>query len=174
MSEQSQGRYQREVRDTVVKSGLTGAAATALAVAIFSPAGLGGMIGTSVASGQGADPGASDVYARLPAFPAPLTAIEIDEIQSQLARTAASLEITRAATSASIERVHEIAATENLLSVGPLPPIVAPALPRIERVEAAPQPGPAVAALSSGGAVLAPEHDAHLELAELMFAHENL
>ena len=39
------GDYGREVRDTIVKSGLTGVAATMLAVTIFSPAGFGGMIG---------------------------------------------------------------------------------------------------------------------------------
>mgnify|MGYP000865863612 CR=1 FL=1 len=50
MSEQVGGGFEREVRDTVVKSGLTGVAATVLAVTIFSPAGFGGMIGTSLAS----------------------------------------------------------------------------------------------------------------------------
>ena len=53
------GGFEREVRDTIVKSGLTGVAATVLAVTIFSPAGLGGMIGTSLASGFGQDPNAT-------------------------------------------------------------------------------------------------------------------
>lgn len=172
MSEHCQGRYEREMRETIVKSGVAGMAATALAVALFSPAGLGGMIGTSVASGQGADPAANDVFARLPAFPAPLTVNEIDLIQSQLAQTAASLEITRAATNAAIERVHEIALTENVLSLGPLPPIVAPTLPQVQHVEA-PTAIETASAIPSGGGVYAPEHDVHLELAELMFAHEN-
>src|SRR5690606_27627224 len=47
--------FEREVRDTVVKSSLTGVAATVLAVTVFSPAGLGGIVGTSMASGFGAD-----------------------------------------------------------------------------------------------------------------------
>ena len=37
--------YGREVRDTIIKSSLTGVAATVMAVTVFSPAGLGGMIG---------------------------------------------------------------------------------------------------------------------------------
>ena len=42
--------YSREVRDTVVKSGLTGVAATVLAVTIFSPAGFGGYLGARFAA----------------------------------------------------------------------------------------------------------------------------
>jgi hypothetical protein len=103
--------YGREVRDTIVKSGLTGVAATVLAVAAFSPAGLGGMIGTSVASGFGADNAANtadDPYANLPPYPAPLTTEEISDIRGQLAATAASLEITRAATEAKIEQMRAL------------------------------------------------------------------
>ena len=103
--------YGREVRDTVIKSGLTGVAATVMAVAVFSPAGLGGMIGTSVASGFGADAAANtadDPYANLPPFPAPLTSEEISDIRGQLASTAASLEITRAATEARIEQMRAL------------------------------------------------------------------
>ena len=59
MSEQVGGGFEREVRDTVVKSGLTGVAATVLAVTIFSPAGFGGMIGTSLASSFGNDASAA-------------------------------------------------------------------------------------------------------------------
>ncbi len=51
--------YQREVRDTIVKSGLTGVAAAALAVTFISPAGFGGMIGETLASGFGFDSNAS-------------------------------------------------------------------------------------------------------------------
>ncbi len=103
--------YGREVRDTIVKSGLTGVAATMLAVTVFSPAGLGGMIGTSVASGFGADTVAApadDPYANLPPYPAPLTSDEINDIRGQLAATAASLEITRAATEAKIEQMRAL------------------------------------------------------------------
>ncbi|MBX9747191.1 MAG: hypothetical protein K2X34_09835 [Hyphomonadaceae bacterium] len=114
--------YGREVRDTVVKSGLTGVAATVLAVTIFSPAGFGGLIGTSLASGFGADSSSAaseDPYASLPAFPAPLTAIELETIRGQLARTTASLEITRAATDDKIEYIRAIA--DGAVSFTPMP-----------------------------------------------------
>ncbi|MBY0569531.1 MAG: hypothetical protein K2P70_19635 [Hyphomonadaceae bacterium] len=104
--------FGREVRDTVVKSGLTGVAATVLAVTIFSPAGFGGLIGTSLASGFGGDANAAsaeDPYANLPAFPAPLSSVELENIRSELARTTASLEITRAATDDKIEYIRSIA-----------------------------------------------------------------
>ena len=104
--------YGREVRDTVVKSSLTGVAATVLAVTVFSPAGFGGMIGTSLASGFGLDTNAAaadDPYASLPPYPAPLSAQELSDIHNQLARTTASLEITRAATEAKIEHIRSLA-----------------------------------------------------------------
>lgn len=116
--------FGREVRDTVVKSGLTGVAATVLAVTIFSPAGFGGLIGTSLASGFGGDANASateDPYASLPAFPAPLTAVELDNIRSDLARTTASLEITRAATDGKIEYVRSIASSGGAVTFAPMP-----------------------------------------------------
>lgn len=101
--------FGREVRDTIVKSGLTGVAATVLAVAAFSPAGLGGMIGTSVASGAGANPlSIDDPYAKLPPFPAPLSSDEISDIRGQLEATAASLDLTRAATEARIEQMRAL------------------------------------------------------------------
>ena len=68
--------YSREVRDTIVKSSLTGVAATVIAVTAFSPAGFGGVIGTSVAAGLGLDRTArasDDPYAHLPPFPSPLS-----------------------------------------------------------------------------------------------------
>jgi hypothetical protein len=116
--------FGREVRDTVVKSGLTGVAATVLAVTIFSPAGFGGLIGTSLASGFGGDANASsaeDPYASLPAFPAPLTAVELDNIRSDLARTTASLEITRAATDGKIEYIRSIASSGGAVTFAPMP-----------------------------------------------------
>src|SRR5262245_31268680 len=104
--------YGREVRDTVVKSSLTGVAVTVLAVTAFSPAGFGGIIGTSLASGFGADTNANantdDPYAGLPPFSAPLSQMELETIRSQLARTTASLEITRAATEERIEHIRSI------------------------------------------------------------------
>jgi hypothetical protein len=124
--------YGREVRDTVVKSGLTGVAATVLAVTVFSPAGLGGMIGTSVASGLGLDastPAANDPYANLPAYPAPLTDEELNDIRGKLASTAASLEITRAATDERIERVRAIADADGLVTFTTAPRLVEVAQP---------------------------------------------
>lgn len=125
--------YGREVRDTIVKSSLTGVAATVALVAALSPAGLGGMIGTSVASGAGASTttSADDPYANLPPFPAPLSTQEISDIRGQLAATAASLEITRAATEAKIEQMraltHAPAAVEAPAPVhAPVVPVVAP------------------------------------------------
>jgi len=110
--------YGREVRDTVIKSSMTGVAATVMAVAVFSPAGLGGMIGTSVASGAGAGntSPADDPYANLPPFPAPLTSEEISDIRGQLASTAASLEITRAATEARIQQMRALTVAAPVVS----------------------------------------------------------
>jgi|CXWL01.1.fsa_nt_gi hypothetical protein len=178
---------QEEMRDTIVKSGLTGVAATMLAVTIFSPAGLGGMIGTSLASGAAADPNAASadsVYANLPAYPAPLTDSELSDIRGQLARTTASLEITRAATEARIEHIRSISLREGAVSYTPMPqqtaqiggglrlslsepPMAAPA-----PLVADAQPVP-VSYEGGGGEDLTPYRGSHLEFAELMFAHEN-
>jgi len=191
--------YGREVRETIVKSSLTGVAATVLAVTIFSPAGLGGMIGTSLASNVGADPNtasADDPYARLPAFPAPLSPTELETIRSQLARTSASLEITRAATDERIEHIRSIAMTQGAVTYAPMrhasyvgeglrlttsepEPIVS-----VAAAEPAPAPTPAVAGpTSSEAAMVAVSYirdkatveyrDPHLELADLLLAHEN-
>ena len=120
------GGFEREVRDTIVKSGLTGVAATVLAVTIFSPAGLGGMIGTSLASGFGQDPNATPAdnpYANLPAYPSPLTPQEISDIRGQLASTAAQMEFTRAATDAKIEHVRSIAMVDGAVTFTPMPSV---------------------------------------------------
>jgi len=160
MSEQ-RPEYAREVRDIIVKSGLTGVAATVMAVTAFSPAGFGGIIGTSLASGLGLDhqrASSDDPYARLPAFPTPLTETELSNIRGELARTAASLEITRAATEDKIEYVRLIAEHQGLSAVAPM-----------ARVASAPAAAPAQAANAQ------PAHrDSHLELAALLLAHENL
>lgn len=176
---EERGDYGREVRDIIVKSGLTGVAATVLAVTVFSPAGLGGMIGTSVASGLGLDGAsarANDPYANLPAYPAPLTSEELDDIRSQLARTAASLEITRAATEAKIERVRSIAEADGLVTFTAAPQAV------VREADLAAQPAtlatpaaaPVVAAnnATGGGADSTLYQDGNLELAELLLAHE--
>lgn len=198
MSEQGVS-FEREVRDTVVKSGLTGVAATVLAVTIISPAGLGGMVGTSLASGAGADPvAAENPYASLPAYRSPLTADEVSEIRGQLASTAARMEITRAATEEKIEHVRQIAMSGGGVTFAPLPNghtpqiLAAPAASNVPAPElrltltqpasvpaeeaAAPAPSAQVVHVSyggsGGGASYVPYRDPHLELAELMFAHE--
>ncbi|HET9232170.1 MAG TPA: hypothetical protein VFO00_12845 [Vitreimonas sp.] len=182
--------YGREVRDTVVKSGLTGVAATVLAVTFFSPAGFGGMIGTSLASGFGLDTTnatADDPYASLPPYPAPLTAQELSDIHNRLAQTTASLEITRAATEAKIEHIRSLAVSGDLVTFtptrhaqadglrlrtsepqiaaapAPLTPVVSTTLPALE-VTATP--------ISFAGGVDPSYRDPHLELADLLLADE--
>ncbi|MEZ6023917.1 MAG: hypothetical protein R3C16_11010 [Hyphomonadaceae bacterium] len=184
MAEQAGSPYEREVRDTVVKSGLTGVAGTILAVTIFSPAGLGGMIGTSLAGSFGLDSNsqaADDVYASLPAYPAPLTLGELNDIRGQLASTAASLEITRAATDERIERVRAIAMSDGLVSYSQVEPTVV-AAPAPRAVAAAPvqtaAADPVVEATPVSYAMTAVAdtmsyRDPHLELAELLLAHES-
>jgi hypothetical protein len=172
--------FGREVRDTVLKSGFTGVAATVLAVTVFSPAGFGGLIGTSLASGLGLDPNSSsadDPYARLPAYPAPLTDQELDDIRSQLARTAASLEITRAATEAKIEHMRSIALTDGVVTFAALPHEQPDAELRLAASEplalAAPERvATPVSYVSDGAAEAAQHRDPHLELAALLLAHE--
>lgn len=173
--------YGREVRDTIVKSSLTGVAATVLAVTIFSPAGFGGMIGSSLASGFGLDSNAAssdeNPYANLPAYPAPLSQDELTEIRGQLARTAASLEITRAATEARIEHIRSIALTQGAVTFAPMPAY--PVQLRVTTMsEPAVNPAPVEAAVApvisyaAAGAAAEQPRDPNLELAELMFAHE--
>ncbi|MGQ0533588.1 MAG: hypothetical protein ACT4OF_12995, partial [Caulobacteraceae bacterium] len=65
--------FDREVRDTIVKSSLTGVAATAIAIVTFSPAGFGDWIGASLAAGSGVDVSAAaadNPYVDLPPFSA--------------------------------------------------------------------------------------------------------
>lgn len=185
--------YGREVRDTIVKSGLTGVAATVLAVTVFSPAGVGGMIGTSLASGFGLDTNSrtsEDPYASLPPYPAPLSAQELSDIHTQLARTTASLEITRAATEAKIEYIRSIALNgeavtftpvqtaqvddglrarsteaETFVAAAPAPitPVVQATLPPLEMT---------ATLINFTGGVDPNYRDPHLELADLLLAHE--
>ncbi len=177
MRDESRGDFGREVRDTIVKSGLTGVAATVIAAAVFSPAGLGGMVGTSLASGL-ADPGvapADDPYANLPAFPAPMSHDELSQIRGELAATAAAMEITRAATEAKVEHIRAIALTDVDTPFAPVPDDYANArvggglrLALSEPV-AAPQLVPVDYQGGGGGGGYV---GSHLELADLMFAHE--
>jgi hypothetical protein len=173
MSEQTPKSFETEVRETVLKSSLTGVAATVLAVTFFSPAGFGGMIGTSLASGFGVDPNAQtasdNIYASLPAYPSPLTQQELSDIRGELARTTASLEITRAATEAKIEHIRSISLTQGAVSFAPLPVVVAAPTP-VTSARADLRPTTLEAPLPPANV----DRDTHLELAELMFAHENL
>ena len=201
MSEQAAGSFEREVRDTVVKSGLTGVAATVLAVTVFSPAGLGGLVGTSLASGFGADTSASSAenpYANLPAYPAPLTAQDVSDIRGQLASTTAKMEFTRAATEARIEHVRAIAMTDGAVTFAPMPAMHAPQLtqtaeapvpePELRLTLSEPVAAPVPVAETpveahpvrvsyggNGGGIdyVAPMRDPHLELAELFLAHSD-
>lgn len=185
MSEQETD-YSREVRDTIVKSSLTGVFATALVVTVASPAGLGGMIGTSVASGFGIDTNgaaASDPYANLPPFPAPLSVEEITTIRSQLERTAASLELTRAATEAKIEHVRNLALSGAVTFEAPRAapvletPVVDAAPLRVTLTapeplpvaEPAPLPQPQVSG-AAAPAILS-YREQHLEFADLLLSY---
>lgn len=175
--------YVDEVRDTVIKSSLTGVAATALVVTIFSPAGLGGMIGTSVASGLGLDTSANaasaEGYANLPPYPSPLSSTELNDIRSQLAQTTASLEITKAATESRLEYIRSISDAGDTRAI-PMPDVHVPVLRGVAPVEAAVAPTPAAPqavaqpASDGGGAdTTVPYRDPNMELAALLFAHEN-
>jgi hypothetical protein len=187
--------YEREVRDTIVKSGLTGVAAAALAVTFISPAGFGGMIGASLASGFGFDStadAADNPYANLPAYPAPLSQEELSRIRGQLASTSASLEITRAATDDKIEHVRQLAMSDGMVTFTPVrapvraaepalrlslsePASFADAAPVEAYVIEAPVEVTAMPVSYSGPGYDAsvPYRDPHLELADLILAHEN-
>lgn len=187
--------YQREVRDTIVKSGLTGVAATVLAVSLVSPAGFGDWVGASLASGFGFDSTADTAdnpYANLPAYPAPLTQEELSDIRGQLAATAASLELTRAADEAKIAHFRSLELNDSVVTFTPAPrTAVAPdsslrltlsepaslvnEAPVESYVMEAPAEAVSQAASYSGGGydVSTPYRDPHLELADLLLAHEN-
>lgn len=152
MSERSVSPFEAEVRETVVKFGLTGATATLIAATVFSPAGLGGMIGSSFASGDPNSSGSNDVYASLPAFPAPLSQPELLEIRGDLARTTAALEITRAATADRVEHLRSLASSNaSFADVGPaLPP------PQLRLRLSEPEAPTAVASVADRSVPLAP------------------
>lgn len=186
MTERSAQSFGDEARDTIVKSSLTGVAATMLAVTIFSPAGFGGMIGVSSAFGGGNATSASeDPYAVLPAYPAPLTGAELDAIQSELARSTVSLEITRAATDERIESLRSLAMDDGLVTFTPTYAAATPTRAREDLRLSLSEPvsveAPAVEAITAtpisyGGANIdhsVPYRDPHLELADLLLAHES-
>lgn len=113
--------YRDEVRDIVVKSGLSGIAATVLAVTISSPAGLGGLIGSSLASGHTPDSAeTADALSNLSRYPSPITEVELREIRVQLRQTAQALNDARAETNAEIAHIRSIAASNHILGVAPM------------------------------------------------------
>lgn len=196
--------YEREVRDTVLKSTFTGVAATAIAIVTFSPAGFGDWIGASVASSVGFDASTSDnnPYAELPAFPAPFTRAEINAVRNQLAETEAGLALVRAATDDNIEQVRALALSDGVVTFAPVrrtapqprgdlrlslsepasfsPMAEAPVEAYViesAQVEATAAPvsyvAPAAASQAGGGFdTSVPYRDPHLELADLLLAHE--
>jgi len=187
--------FEREVRDTIIKSSLTGIAAAALTVTFVSPQGFGGMIGQSLASNLGFDAtadAADSPYANLPAYPAPLSQQELNHIRGQLASTAVSLEITRAATDDKIEHVRQLAMGDGLVTFTPARAAPVPSAPEVSLrlslsepatfaeapVEAyvieAPAEAVSTPASFSGPSydTQVPYRDPHLELADLLLAHE--
>ncbi len=179
------GSFERRARDTAVKSALTGAAATSMVVMLFSPAGLGGFVGTSLASGLGGDNNialADYPYANLPAVPAPFTDSELSEIHAQLARTAVALELTRTATQARIEQVRAIAESDRASSfaradaVAPTPAQISVAAvgPAVSQPLQLTELEPSLVPVDyAGGAIASGYQGSHQALADLMFAHEN-
>lgn len=95
-----------DVCATVVKSGLTGVAATFLMAAVSSPAGLGGMIG--VAEGRNVDQASAEAL-NLPAMTRPLSTSEIATIERRLQHSSAEMDAMRLATDAEIQLMREIA-----------------------------------------------------------------
>lgn len=183
--------YEREVRDTVLKSTFTGVAATAIAIVTFSPAGFGDWIGASVASSVGSTANAADnPYAELPAFPAPFTRDEISAVRAQLAETEANLVLVRAATDDNIAQVRTAALADGVVTFTPTSRVSPqPANLRLTLSEpasfAAANEAPVEAyviesaevqatasPINYRGSVITPERDANLELAELLLAHE--
>lgn len=186
--------FEREVRDTVVKYTASGVAVSIIAITAFSPSGFGDWVGQSFASSMGMDSTASaesNAYANLPAYPAPLSADELSQIRGQLASTAASLEITRAATDDKIEHVRQLASGNGLVTFAPTPH--APASTEMSLrltlsepasfdeapvesyvVASSPEALPVVYSNSGVSSSPAAYRDPHLELADLLLAHESL
>ena len=123
-----------ELRDTILKSSFTGVAATVFAVVVCSPAGLGGMIGTSVAGlgWNSLDP--NNTGKDVVAFPTatPLSQVELQDIRLRLTSTSADLDNMRAATDAEIEYIRAIADSDNVLAFSAAPTTVATVVPRSE------------------------------------------
>lgn len=192
--------FEREVRDTIVKSSFTGVAATAIAIVAFSPAGFGDWIGASVASSFGVDSTASaddNAYAVLPAYPVPMTRDEINAIHAQLASSEASMTLVRAATNDKIEQVRSVSLGDDLpllvrqavaapgsdlrLALSEPVTYAAPgdeapveSYVAVTAPEATVIPASYTAAVGGGGYdASVPYRDPHLELADLLLAHES-
>ncbi|MGD9967852.1 MAG: hypothetical protein AB7T59_15125 [Hyphomonadaceae bacterium] len=190
--------YGREVRDTILKSSFGGVAATAIAIITFSPAGFGDWIGASLASSMGSAPSSDEAvnpYVTLPPFAAPFTQAELDAVRAELAATEASLALLRGATDHKIERVRALALSDGLVTFapvrGPSAPTSQPGLrltlsepaafatsmmeAPVEAyvVESAPVEATVTPASYAGGFdTSVPYRDPHLELADLLLAHE--
>jgi hypothetical protein len=187
--------YEREVRDTILKSSFTGVAATVIAVTAFSPMGFGDWIGASVASSFGLDSTASaedNPYANLPAYPAPLSQAELNTIRGQLAATEASLTLLREATDDKIEHVRTLALSDGMVTFTPVRRAAPAPAPQADLrlslssdasfveapveayvIETSPVEATASPVSYSGGYdTSVPYRDPHLELADLLLAHE--
>lgn len=155
-----------EFRDVVLKSGFSGVAATVLVVAMCSPAGLGGMIGTSVASslGFGAKTGPDANATNFANTPAPLTSAELTTIHERLASSAAQIDNIRAATDSEIQYMREIASSSHIALATPVTTMPA----HVTQVAA-----DRVAHPSSVASASAPAYDPHLELAALLLPEQD-
>lgn len=113
--------FHAEVRDVVVKSAFTGVAATVLVVTMCSPAGLGGMVGTSIASlgFSSLDPSNSGEPAvNFPRVPLVMSSEELSGIHERIAGSVAMMDNIRAATDAEIDHMRQIASDVNMLAFG--------------------------------------------------------
>lgn len=172
----------REIFHTVATSTITGVAATILSATVFSPFGLAGFVGTSLASGLSAGANIATAtdgpYANLPAFPAPFTDSELSEIRGELARTGAEIELAQAASEVRIARIQAVALTDGTAGFGAMPVEYPTARIggglRVAAIQPAALPQPGLASADyAGGEGVAGYHGSHGELADLMFAHEN-
>ncbi len=105
-------RHVSDVGEVVLKSTFSGVAATVLAITICSPAGVGGIIGTSVAEGFGLAPDTHDVVS-LPSIPAPLSGAELSDIRERLAESMTAIDTMRTITDAEIDHLRQLAALDD-------------------------------------------------------------
>jgi hypothetical protein len=105
-------RHDLEIRETIVKSTFCGVAATVLAITIASPAGVGGIIGTSVAEGFGLAPDTAHDVVSFPQVPAPLSETELTDIRERLSASITAIDDMRAITDDEIDHLRQLAAIE--------------------------------------------------------------